>query len=140
MDEPIRNIDDLRAEIARLKAVEREQSMAIGKRFNSFSAIISTIGSLFPKSNPVLGAKGFFEQDIVSLLSRILLPFTLNKTIFRNSNFLVKTLVGFVSQKASKFINEETVMGVWDKVKNIFHKKEEETPEHRAIPAFSEAS
>jgi hypothetical protein len=138
MDVPIRNIDTLRAEIARLKESERQQSVAISNRFNSLSSLLSTIGSLFPKANPATGSKGFFEQDIVSLLSRILLPFTLNKTIFRNSNFLVKALVGVVSQKASKFINEETITFVWDKVKGLFSKKEEETPEHRGIPALSE--
>jgi len=138
MDVPIRNIDTLRSEIARLKDTEREQSIAIGKRFSSLSSVLQTVSSLFPKPNPATGSKGFFEQDIVSLLSRIILPFTLNKTIFRNSNFLVKALVGIVSQKASKFINEETVALVWDKVKGIFNKKEEETPEHRGIPALSE--
>jgi len=138
MDVPIRNIVDLRAEIARLKDSERQQSVAISNRFNSLSSLLSTIGSLFPKPNPATGSKGFFEQDIVSLLSRIILPFTLNKTIFRNSNFLVKALVGVISQKASKFINEDTVALVWDKVKSLFNKKEEETPEHRGIPALSE--
>jgi hypothetical protein len=138
MDVPIRNIDTLRSEIARLKDTEREQSIAIGKRFSSLSSVLQTISSLFPKPNPATGSKGFFEQDFVSLLSRIILPFTLNKTIFRHSNFLVKALVGIVSQKASKFINEDTVALVWDKVKGIFNKKEEETPEHRGIPALSE--
>jgi len=138
MDVPIRNIVDLRAEIARLKDSERQQSVAISNRFNSLSSLLSTIGSLFPKANPATGSKGFFEQDLVSLLSRIILPFTLNKTIFRNSNFLVKALVGVVSQKASKFINEETVALLWDKVKDLFSKKEEEPPEHRGIPALSE--
>ena len=140
MDVPIRNIGDLRAEINRLKDAERQQSMAISQRFSSLSSVFSTIASIFPKGNPLTGAKGFFEQDIVSLLSRIVLPFTLNKTIFRNSNFLVKTLVGVLSQKASRYINEETITSLWDKVKDLFNKKEEERPEHRAIPAFSESS
>jgi len=140
MDVPIRNIDNLRAEINRLKEAERQQSTAISQRFSSLSSVFSTIASIFPKGNPLTGAKGFFEQDIVSLLSRIVLPFTLNKTIFRNSNFLVKTLVGVLSQKASRYINEETITSLWDKVKSLFDKKEEERPEHRAIPAFSESS
>ncbi|HZY35792.1 MAG TPA: hypothetical protein VFE53_04045 [Mucilaginibacter sp.] len=139
MDLPIRNIDDLRAEIARLKETEREQSVAIGKRFNSLFSVFSTVASIFPKANPSEGTKGFFEQDIVSLLSRVILPFVLNKTVFRKSNFLIKALVGVLSQKASDFINEETISHLWGVVKGLFqHKKEEETPEHRAIPALSE--
>lgn len=138
MEPAIRNIEDLRAEIARLKLVEKAQGDAIVKRFSTWSAVFSTIGSLFPKTFSSEGKKSIFETDIVSLLARIILPFTLNKTIFRKSNFLIKTLVSLASQKASRFINEETMAGLWDKVKGIFSKKEEETPEHRAIPALSE--
>jgi hypothetical protein len=140
MELPIKTIDELRVEISRLKDVEKEQGAAISKRFSSPSALFSTLFSLFPKSNNAEGEKtgGFFEQDFVGLISRFLLPFTLNKTIFRNSNFIVKAIVGMVSQKASHFITEESVVGLWDKIKTLFKSKEEEIPEHRGIPALSE--
>jgi hypothetical protein len=139
MEQPVKNIDDLRTEIYRLKGVEREQSAAIGRRFSSPSALFSTLYSLFPKSTNTEGEKSsFFDQDIVGLLSRFVLPFTLNKTLFRNSNFIVKTLVGIVSQKASHFITEDSVIGLWDKIKTLFKSKDEEIPEHRGIPALSE--
>ncbi len=65
------------------------------------------------------------------------MPLTLNKTIFRNSKFIVKTLVGYLSQKASHFVNEDKVMGVWDKVMSVFEKKK---PVDYGIPPESEAS
>lgn len=124
MDFPINNINDLRDEITRLKVVEKEQGSALGQRFSSPSAIFSTVLTIFPKKEGAEGENnGFFHQDFVGLLSRIVLPFTLNKTLFRNSNFIVKTLVGLVSQKASHFISEDSVVGVWDKVKSFFKKK-----------------
>ena len=140
MELPIKTIDHLRTEISRLKSVEKEQGAAISKRFSSPSALFSTIFSLFPKSNNVAGEKigGFFEQDFVGLISRFLLPLTLNKTLFRNSNFITKAIVGLVSQKASHFITEESVVGLWDKIKTLFKNKEGETPAHRGVPAFSE--
>jgi len=140
MDLPIKNIHDLRLEIGRLRELEQEQSVALGQRFNSPSALFSTIFSLFSGPPRADGTKSsFFDQDIVGLLSRFILPITLNKTLFRNSNFLVKTLVGLVSQKASHFINEDSVVAIWDKIKTLFHRKEEqETPEHKGVPAFSE--
>jgi len=140
MQLPIKNIDDLRIEISRLRGVEKEQSIALSKRFNTPSALFSTLLSLFPKSPVACGEKsqGFFNQDIVGLISRFILPFTLNKTIFRHSNFIVKTLVGIASQKVSHFITEDSLIGLWDKVKTLFKSKEEVTPEHRAIPALSE--
>ena len=117
----ITNITDLQAEILRLKGVEREQGVALSQRFKSPSAIFSSVLTLFPKTSASDdGNNGFFHQDIVGLLSRIVLPFTLNKTLFRNSNFIVKALVGLVSQKASHFISEDSVSGVWDKAKSLF--------------------
>ena len=141
MDIPIRNIGDLRGEIVRLKGLEVEQSMALGERFRSPGAIFSTIFSLFFGTPSTDGTKnaGFWDQDFVGLISRFLLPFTLNKTLFRNSNFIVKTIVGLVSQKASHFITEDSVVSLWDKVKGLFQKKEgEEHPEHKGVPPLSE--
>lgn len=141
MDVPIKNISDLRGEIYRLKELEREQSVAISQRFTSFSATLSTLASLFPKLVSADGkTSSFFEQDIVGLISRFVLPFTLNKTIFRNSNFIIKTLVGIVSQKASHFISEDSLVGLWDKVKHLFAAKEKKAknPERNTIPPLSE--
>jgi hypothetical protein len=141
MELPIRNLSDLRGEIFRLKEVEHEQSIALGQRFRSPGAIFSTIASIFRNPAGPDGEKssGFFDQDIVGLISRFVLPFTLNKTIFRNSGFIVKTLVGLVSQKASHFITEDTVVGLVDKVKSLFKSKPpEETPAHKGVPPLSE--
>src|ERR1700712_11739 len=113
MDSPIRNISDLRGEIYRLKDVQQQQSVAIGQRFRNFSASVSTLATLFPRSvTPEGKSTSFFDQDLVGLISRFVLPFALNKTIFRNSGFLVKTLVGIVSQKLSHFITEDGVIGL----------------------------
>jgi hypothetical protein len=119
---PIYSNDDLKAEILRLQGLEREQGIAIKQRFNSPGALFSTLFSLFPKSTEADRESNLFHQDFIGVLSRFLLPFTLNKTIFRNSNFIVKALVGLVSQKASHFISEDSVEGIWDKAKNIFTK------------------
>jgi hypothetical protein len=119
----IRNIEDLRGEITRLKEMEREQSAALGQRFKSPGAIFSTISSLFFGNGSGEGkAASFFNQDIVGLISRLVLPFTLNKTVFRNSGFIVKTLVSIVSQRASRFITEDGVISLWDKAKGLFDK------------------
>ncbi|WP_183575950.1 hypothetical protein HDF18_18830 [Mucilaginibacter sp. X5P1] len=131
MDEPIKNSWDLRQEIIRLKGLEKVQGEAIAERFNSPAAIFSTVYSLFPKSsNSGENKSNIFNQDFVSILSRFLIPFTLNKTIFKHSGFLIKTLVGLVSQKASGYVNEESVVGIFDKVKALFTKKRTYAKEH----------
>lgn len=124
MEPSITNSTDLRQEIIRLKGLETEQSEALKARFSSPMAIFSTLYSLFPKSNHDGESKtNIFNQDFVSIISRFLIPLTLNKTLFKNSGFLIKALVGLVSQKASGFINEDSVVSVWDKVKHLFSKK-----------------
>ena len=117
---PINNHSDLKNEILRLQGLEREQRIAIKQRFSSPGALFSSIYSLFGKGGNQDGA--IFNQDFLGVISRFILPFTLNKTIFRNSNFLVKALVGLVSQKASHYISEDSVESVWDKAKGLFGK------------------
>jgi len=126
MDLPIRNIKDLQEEIFRLKTLEHQQSIALKERFSGPLAIFSTAISLFPKSPAADGVNGgsIFNQDFLGLLSRFVLPLTLNKTLFRHSNFLIKTLVGILSQKASHYISEDSVSGIWNKVISLFNKKE----------------
>ena len=125
MDAPIKNSWDLRQEIIRLKGLEEEKAVALKARFSSPVAVILSLYSLFPKTNHNTEDKtNIFNQDFVSIISRFLIPLTLNKTLFKNSGFLVKALVGLVSQKASGYINEDSVMSLWDKAKHLFSKKE----------------
>jgi hypothetical protein len=139
METPIRNVHDLKVEIARLKNLEIDQSVALKARFSSPSAIFSTMLSIFPKSPTVDGVRsaGFFDQDFLGLISRIALPLTLNKTIFKHSNFLVKTLVGILSQKASHYISEDAVGGIWSKAKGLFNKITKKKGDKEIIPAYS---
>jgi hypothetical protein len=125
MDAVIKNSWDLKEEIVRLRTLETEKAAALQQRFSSPAAVFSTVYSLFPKTNHNSEDKtNIFNQDFVSLISRFLIPLTLNKTLFKNSGFLIKALVGLVSQKASGYINEESVVGLFDKVKSLFTKKE----------------
>lgn len=123
MDLPIRNINDLNSEIARLTGLQQQQKEALHERFNGPSALFSTVLSLFPKSTTTDSIRGnLLNQDYFGLLSRIILPFALNKTLFRHSNFIIKALVGMLSQKASHFISEDSVASLWDKAKGLFNK------------------
>src|SRR6201986_3426732 len=124
MEPEIKNSWDLRQEIIRLKGVEQEQSLAIKERFSSPVAVITTLYSLFPKAQKGENKTKIFNQDFVSIISRFLIPLTLNKTLFKNSGVIIKALVGLVSQKASGYINQDSVISVWDKVKHLFSKKE----------------
>jgi hypothetical protein len=120
MDLTIKTTKDLRDEILRLETLEVEQRVVLKGRFSTPSAIFSTFFTMF--SNNVTEdrkAAGVFKQDFIGLLSRFILPLALNKTLFRHSNFLVKAVVGILSQKASNYINGDAVTSVWDKAKSV---------------------
>ena len=126
---PIKNSVELRNEIYRLQGVEAEQSEALKKRFSSPGAVFSTVMSLFPKSDDKEDKNSsLFNQDFIGMISRILLPITLNKTLFKNSGFIVKTIVGLLSQKASHYINEDSVSDLWGKAKHLFEENVSENP------------
>jgi len=120
----ITNIQDLQAEIARLTVAQKEQGEALGKRFSSPGHTFSTLMTLFPRVAEGAQVSKILKQDIVGLISRIALPFALNKTFFRKSNFIVKTLVGLASQKASHFISEASVSNAWHSLVGLFSKKD----------------
>jgi hypothetical protein len=122
-DLPILSHTDLKNEIYRLQGLEREKSMELKQRFSSPGAIFSSVFSLFGGGDKADNKDGgIFNQDFLGLISRFVLPLALNKTLFKNSGFIVKTIVGLLSQKASHFISEDAVEGVWDKAKGLFGK------------------
>jgi hypothetical protein len=140
MDAPIKNAEELKKEIARLKELKEEQSAAIKLRFSTTTSTLATIYSMFSGSTDAdVARKGVFHLDMVSLLSRILLPITLNTTLFRNSGLIVKTLVGLFSQKASSYISEDSVSTIWDKAKslygNIADRLHKDTQKHKGAAA-----
>jgi hypothetical protein len=141
MSSRIKNIDDLHSEIAKLNSLHLSQKEALAVRFKSPSDIYATVLSLFPNSSVIAGLRG---QDFVGLLSRIVLPVALNKTLFRHSNFIVKALVGMASQKASHFISEDSVTGLWDKAKGLFnkltHKDAHKRPKTKNLQGYGIAS
>jgi hypothetical protein len=144
MDLPVKNVLDLQSEIIRLEKLKQEQEMVLKQRFSSPSAIFQSVKSIFPSSPAGEGggfsAASILSPDIVSLFSRLVLPIALNKTLFKNSGFIVKTLVGLLSQKASSYISEDSVTSVWGRVKSLFGKRPKTAVKASTVadPALSE--
>ena len=135
MELAIKDITELRKEIENLKVIESHQVFEIKNRFNSPSAIFATAGSLFA-SDKANGVKhnNLFNKDLIAILSRVILPFTLNKTIFRKSNFITKFLVNIASQRASTLINQKSVASILDKIKVLLPKKQPAEKKKQAVP------
>ncbi|RKR85304.1 hypothetical protein BDD43_5568 [Mucilaginibacter gracilis] len=117
MDVTINNATDLKLEIARLKQIKAGQETLLKRHFNSPRALLGTITALFQKNKPRSQASGLADYDIGTLISKFLLSFTLNKTLLRKSNFIVKALVGSISQKGAGLVNNKTMAALFDKIR-----------------------
>ena len=117
MDIIIRNSQELKDEIARLEDLKKRQSEVLRRRFGTPKFAFESVMSILPNT---------LRPNYFGMASRIVVPFVLNKTIFRNSNFLVRGLVGLVSQKAASYISEESAERLWTKLKSLFNKHQYE--------------
>lgn len=100
------NARELKIEINKLEDLAQMQAAALKNKVSSPRAVFSLI---FPR---------MINRDYLQIVSRLLLPLALNKTLFRHSNFLIKALVGLVSQKAAGYITEGTIMELWHKIQH----------------------
>jgi hypothetical protein len=113
MDIAIRNGKELQEEILRLKELRQVHSEALRERFKTPKSFFSTVISMFPAA---------VRPNYVGMASRIIVPFVLNRTLFRNSGFLIRGLVGLVSQKAAGYITEESIEGGLEKLISLVGK------------------
>ena len=118
----ISNSEELKAEIVRLKAIDKEQTLELKKRFNGPKAVFLTLGTVFQKPGEKNRGplSGYFNPDLLRLVSRFAIPFALNKTIFRNANFLVKLIVDLASQKAASQVSEPAAENLLRQAKTLF--------------------
>ena len=117
MEKSFSSLAELRAEIDFLKVKAFKDEEAVKEGFKSPSAIFG----LFKTDS---GNKSFghdlMQQDIITNISRVLLPILLNGVFFKKSGFITKTLITFLSQKAAKQVNSDKLSGILDKFKNVF--------------------
>lgn len=115
-------IEELQAEIGVLRIRKDQQETAIHEKFNGPGAIFKTVTSLFKSDSSKSLFDDIFNQDIITNISRVMLPMILNSSVFRKSGFITKTLVTLFSQKAAKNVNMDLITSLIDKVKGIFDK------------------
>lgn len=124
MERSFGSLEELRAEISLLKVRNSQQESAIHEKLSGPLSILKTIGSLFKPGRGKGGdAADAANQDIISVISRVLLPVILNSSIFRGSNFITKTLVTLFSQNAAKNVNMDLITNTIERITKIFKAK-----------------
>lgn len=124
-----KNIEELRAEIARLKILKSEQEAYLGDQFDALEyklqapmRLYDRARSFFPSikeaflseaSNSVKGT------DWVTNSLKIGLPFLFNKVLFRKAGFIKKGLLLLASQQAAGFLNQDRLTGIIDGITSL---------------------
>ncbi|MND57323.1 hypothetical protein D3C87_599840 [compost metagenome] len=129
----IRNLQELKTEIARLKELKNEQEAYLKTQFTLFNNKIEApirffnslknnipgvniIQQLFAKSsNP--------DSDWLTKTLRIGVPFVMNRLFLKNSGMLKKALMLLLSERAVGQINQDKISGLIGKLSNFIRPK-----------------
>ncbi|WP_207429240.1 hypothetical protein [Pedobacter sp. SYSU D00535] len=121
MEKSFSSFAELQAEIQFLKVQQFHQEENLKEKFSNPTTIFQAITGLFKSSSSNKSlVHDFMNQDMITNISRVILPLFLNGVIFKKSGFIVKTLVTFLSQKAAKKVNSNAISGIIDKVSGLF--------------------
>jgi len=132
----IRNVDELKAEIARLKLLQKEQESYLSDQFillkdkvESPIRFFNKITSWFPKLTNNINSFGSSDlnSDWVTNSLRIGLPFLFNKVLFRKAGFIKKALLLVATQKMAGGLNQDKITKIIDKITDIIRPKAKKT-------------
>jgi hypothetical protein len=112
----IKNLEQLRAEIALLKLKKAEDEIYFNQSYQKVKHVVETPTRWFNNALSFLGLNSESEKvkiksDWITSAGKFALPFLLNKTILRGRGFFVKAIVSLISQKTinSKNFNKNVL-------------------------------
>ncbi|MFN0256032.1 hypothetical protein [Pedobacter ureilyticus] len=116
----IKSLAELQVEISRVKVTYqlketqlKDDTKAYIKQFSPLNLIKDFLN---PQSLKKLDDKTNLSGSIMSLV----LPLLLNKTVFRGSGFITKSIAALVSGKIGKSLDAESLTGLFTKAKSLF--------------------
>lgn len=144
----ITNTDQLRVRIAMLKLQRAEQEVYFNQTFTKVSRAISNPLSFIKSLLSFGNRKGEIDAqdgDWVTNLAKIALPFLLNNTVLKNSGFIMKSIISFVSLNLinAQNINQNVLLDWFDKLMIWVDKKRDQRKQQGndfGIPPDSETS
>ncbi|QNL50703.1 hypothetical protein H8S90_03645 [Olivibacter sp. SDN3] len=130
----ITNLNELHAEIVRLKLLKTEQEAYLGDQFallrdkvNKPFQMVQNVFSFFPmgKGNIAdkFSKKQGFREDWLTKTLRIGLPFLLNRIFFRKAGYFKRLMLGLVSTQAAGFLNKDRLAQGIDAITSWLKKK-----------------
>lgn len=122
----IRDLNDLQAEIKRLKADYKHRGKMLSHDSKAYVAQFSIGGLIKKYATP----SGFLKLDekthLSSKIMSVVLPMLMNSTFFKGSGIVTKALAALVSGKVGKSLDAESMSGIFNMVKSLFTKKKKD--------------
>ena len=124
----IKNLDDLRLEITRLKTLNRAQEDYLSDQYQLFNdkiaapaRFLKSLVSWVPGAELAKGlfAKGNKDEDWLNKALRIGLPVILNRFFLHKAGFIKRALVTLLSQQAAGALNKDTVTSLISKITDL---------------------
>lgn len=142
----ISNIDNLRLHILELEGRKIEHELYFHNKVENIKTKMKAPLNFINKFKDSVFGKAVnidhdesHKTDIVNIIARLLLPLSLNKLLFKKSNFLTKSLVSIFSQKVVSSLNKNTLSAVVDELTGFIKSKTKNNKEvNYGIPPDSE--
>lgn len=124
MEKNFKNLAELQAEIEVLKVRQFQQEEFIKDSFKRPMAVYHSIKRLMNTANTrTNNGLDFIKHDLISGVSRLVLPAIMNGVFFKRSNVIIKSLVWILSQNMAKKVDGEAITGVVDSAKKFITEK-----------------
>jgi hypothetical protein len=120
--------------ITSLSALKAHQTRLKAEYEQKGDQVKTDISVYVKQLSPIYLFKKYFTSDtfnkfddklnISGTIMSLVLPFFLNKTLFRGSGVLTKAIMGFASNRLGKKLDLDHLSSIFDKVKELFSKRE----------------
>jgi len=115
----IKSLAELHLEISRVKTEFRLKETQLKEDTKSYIKQFSPLKLIKNFLNPQ-SLRNFDEKTNLSgSIMSLILPMFLNKTVFRGSGFITKSLAALVSGKIGKSLDAESLTGLFSKAKSL---------------------
>lgn len=116
----IKSLAELQVEISRVKVTYQLKETQLKDDTKAYIRQFSPLNLIKDFLNPQSLKKLDDKTNLSGSIMSLVLPLLLNKTVFRSSGFITKSIAALVSGKIGKSLDAESLTGLFTKAKSLF--------------------
>jgi len=115
----IKSLAELQFEISRVKSDYQLKETQLKEDTKTYIKQFSPLNLIKDFFNPQSLLKLDEKTNLSGSIMSLILPLFLNKTVFRGSGFLTKSIAALISGKVGKSLDAESLTGLFGKAKSL---------------------